>query len=104
MPTILYVVIPRAMSEAAADRRFGDRIDRLMRAKKLGTVSGGSVDAEDSYVGIAVEATDARQALPVLQAKLRALKAPRGTVIEESQGPVPASVLGGKPTAVHPVW
>jgi hypothetical protein len=107
-PTLLHVKIPRrpGVSPEAIDTKFGDPIDHLMQAKGLGQVSGGGElgEGDGPFTAVTVEVTDVQRALPVLRAKLRALGAPHKTVIEESRGVIPASVLGHKPTAIHPVW
>jgi hypothetical protein len=94
------------MTPEAIDTKFGDPIDDLMQAKGLGRVSGGGElgEGEGPFTAVTVEVTEVQKALPVLRAKLRALGAPRKTIIEESQGVIPASVLGHKPTAIHSVW
>jgi hypothetical protein len=107
-PSVLFVRIPRAEVPEVRGRRYDDLIDRFMRAKGVGKVTGGGggVDGEGrDYVGIDVEVTDVAEALPILRARLRALRAPRGTVIVEGRevGAAIASGLAG-PTKTHAVW
>lgn len=107
-PLVLFVRIPRAEVPTAGGKSVDEVIDAWARATALGKVSGGGggVDAEGrDYVGIDVEVTEVARALPLLRAKLRALRVPRGTVIIEGRGPgaLIASGLAG-PTRTHPVW
>src|SRR4051794_4533709 len=86
-PVLLYVKIPEPIGAGAGGKKYEAPIDELLRSKQLGEVSGGgtmlSRERKIEYVGLDLKVTDAAAALPLLQAKLRELGAPKGTVIEE---------------------
>lgn len=107
-PPVLFVRIPRSEVPTFRGKGYQEILDQLMRSRALGRVtgSGGGDDGEGRpYVGIDVEVTDVATALPLLRAKLRALGAPRGTVIVEGRG-VGAAIATGLagPTRTHAVW
>jgi hypothetical protein len=90
---LLYVKIPEPLMPIARGQKYEGPIDELLRGKQLGEVTGGgtmlSRAKKIEYVGLDLKVTDVAAALPLLQAKLRELGAPRGTVIEESRADAP---------------
>jgi hypothetical protein len=99
-PVLLFVKIPEAIQPTARGPKYEAPVDQVMRARKLGWVSGGGTmlarDRKIEYVGLDVEVTDVEAALPVLRAKLQELGAPKGSVIEEGRA--------DGPTIQHKVW
>jgi hypothetical protein len=83
----LYIRIPADISPIERGRRFEDPISAMLEEHHLGEVTGGGSMLKKSggieYVGIDVDVTDAKKAVPLLRKKLRELKAPKGTVIEQ---------------------
>jgi hypothetical protein len=98
--TLLYVRIPAAIDPLVRGEKFEEPLDALLRERDLGEVSGGGTALKSGggieYVGIDVDVYDAKVALPAVIAKLRELKAPQGTTVEETSEDEPA--------VSHPVW
>jgi hypothetical protein len=98
--TLLYVRIPAAIQPLERGEKFEEPLDVLLRERSLGQVSGGGSALKPGggieYVGIDVDVYDAKVALPLMIEKLRELKAPKGTTIEETREDEPA--------VAHPVW
>lgn len=92
----LHVRIPEDLSPAERGRRFDEPLTALLLEKGLGSViSGGTLreNGKFQFVGLDVSVNDLAIGLPLVRQKLRELKAPRGTVIEEIET-----------RTVHPVW
>jgi hypothetical protein len=92
----LHVRIPEDISPAERSSRFDEPLTELLLERGLGSVTGGGTLREAGqfqFVGLDVSVNDVASALPLVRQKLREVKAPRGTVIEEIET-----------RTVHPVW
>lgn len=102
--TLLYVRIPAAIQPLERGEKFEEPLDMLLRERHLGEVSGGGSALKAGggieYVGIDVDVYDSKAALPVIVQKLRELKVPKGTTIEETRD----ETHDDEPAVSHSVW
>ncbi len=94
----LYIEIPAALSPLVRGEKYEDPLEETLTKHSLGTVDGGgsmmNADKGIDYVGIDVTVYDLDKSLPIIAKKMRALGAPKGTVIRH----------GDDETAPYDIW
>lgn len=94
-PFFVFVKIPGSIAPEERSRRFEGPLSEALRAKRLGTVSGGGsqlshADSEGrrtvEWCGLDVDLDEPVQGLTALREELQRLGAPRGTVLQHGSG------------------